>query len=192
MHLHRYQEEEKKFSQIVYRVIRCSAQRLLKSCSIEWKNSVEWKVKWKEETFHAFSIHNLSQKVLLSSHIFVFIDQLEICKDYYFSFFACMLGDLRWRKCLGGMGFGTSWNCCKMKILMVLSHSVKYTYLEIFGIILHFRRCEKSKPNQPENVICWRSFSFQEAADHPATFTKINIPSQLSFLFYNSSNGSKL
>ena len=39
--------------------IGCDAQRLLKSCSLS-ENSTEWKGKWKEETFHAFLIHNLS------------------------------------------------------------------------------------------------------------------------------------
>ena len=39
--------------------IGCDAQRLLKSCSLS-ENSIEWKGKWKEETFHAFLIYNLS------------------------------------------------------------------------------------------------------------------------------------
>ena len=36
----------------------------------------------------------------------------------------------------------------------------------------------------------WR-FSFSEAADHPTTFTKINIPPQV-FLIYNKTNDPKL
>ena len=72
--------------------IRCGAQMLLKSGSVTEK-SLEWKVKWKEETLHVFLIYNLSQQVLLSYQISVFIGQLEIYKDHCFSFFLCMLGD---------------------------------------------------------------------------------------------------
>ena len=72
--------------------IVCGAQRLLKSCSVTEK-SIEWKINWKEETFHAFLIHNLSRQVLLSYEIAVFLDQLEVCKDYCFSFLLCVLGD---------------------------------------------------------------------------------------------------
>ena len=72
--------------------IVCGAQRLLKSCSVTEK-SIEWKINWKEETFHVFLIHNLSRQVLLSYEIAVFLDQLEVCKDYCFSFLLCVLGD---------------------------------------------------------------------------------------------------
>ena len=54
------------------------AQRLLKSC-IFIENSIGWKIKRKGESFHAFLIHNLSQQVILSNQIAVFLDQLEIC-----------------------------------------------------------------------------------------------------------------
>ena len=54
-------------------VIGCGAQRLLKSCSVT-ENSIAWKIKWKEETFHAFCIHNFSQQVLMSNLIAVFVD----------------------------------------------------------------------------------------------------------------------
>ena len=86
----------KKFNQFF---IGYGAQRRLKSCSTT-ENSIEWNIKWKEETFHAFSIHNLSQKVLLSNQIAVFIDQLVIFKDHCFSFFLCMLRDTQMRKVL--------------------------------------------------------------------------------------------
>ena len=75
------------------------AQRRLKSCSIT-ENSIEWNIKWKEETFHAFLIHSLSQKVLLSNQIAVFIDQLVIFKDHCISFFLYMLRDTQMRKML--------------------------------------------------------------------------------------------
>ena len=42
------------------------------------------KKKSNDETFHVFLIHNLSQQVLLSSQIAVFIDQLEINRDCLF------------------------------------------------------------------------------------------------------------
>ena len=77
----------------------CDAQTLLKSCNVI-ESSIEWKVRWKEETFHAFLIYNLSQQILLSNQIAVFIDQLEIYKDDCFSCFLCMLVDTQMRKVL--------------------------------------------------------------------------------------------
>ena len=44
------------------------AQRLLKSSSLAG-GSIEWEMKWKERSFHAFLIHNLSLQVLLSNQI---------------------------------------------------------------------------------------------------------------------------
>ena len=61
------------------------AQRFLKCCSVTG-NSIEWKIKCKEKTFHAFLIHNLSQQVILPNQIAVFIDQLEIYKNHCFLF----------------------------------------------------------------------------------------------------------
>ena len=65
-----------------------SPQRFLKSSSYT-ENSIEWKIKWKRESFHAFLIHNVSQQLLLSNQIALFIDQLEIFWDHCFSFFLC-------------------------------------------------------------------------------------------------------
>ena len=59
--------------------IGCGAQRLLKSCNVT-ENNIAWKIKWKEETFHAFCIHNFSQQVLMSNLIAVFVDQLEFAR----------------------------------------------------------------------------------------------------------------
>ena len=46
--------------------------------------------------------------------------------------------------------FGTCWNLCKLKILMMRSPSVKTTS----GNFLVFRRLQKNKPKQAENVPC--------------------------------------
>ena len=61
------------------------------------ENSIVWRIMGKEETFHAFLIFNLSQQVLLSNKIAVFIGQLEIYKDHCFSFFLCMLRSTQMR-----------------------------------------------------------------------------------------------
>ena len=52
---------------------------------------------------------------------------------------------------------------------------------------------KKAKPKQPKNIhffgfetfcIIWgRIVSFRKAADHPATFSKINVPTQLFLCF---------
>ena len=77
------QKREKKSTKFF---ISFGTQRLLKICCVT-KNSIEWKIDWKEETSHAFLIQNISQQVFFSSDISVFIDQLEIYKDRWFSFF---------------------------------------------------------------------------------------------------------
>ena len=72
----------KKFNQIL---IGCCSQRLLKGCSVT-ENSIEWKIRWIEEIFHAFWNHNLSQQILLSNQIVVFNFQARIFfKDFSFS-----------------------------------------------------------------------------------------------------------
>ena len=94
--------------------IGCGAQRLLKSCSVT--ENIEWKIKWKQETFHAILILNLSQQILLSNQIAVLVDQLEIYKDHCFYFFLWMLGDntqkskmLKKYGILGPAGIGVKW-----------------------------------------------------------------------------------
>ena len=94
--VNRQPEEEKKSIKFS---IGCGAQRLLKSCSVT-KNSIERKIKWKGETFHAFFNRNLSQEVLKSNQIVVLFDQLEIYKDPSFSLFLSMLGDTQMREVL--------------------------------------------------------------------------------------------
>ena len=82
------------------------------SCSAT-ENKEKWKIKWKEEVFHAFLIHNLSRQSLLSKQIAVFIDQLEIYKDHCFSFLFLHVGRTSDEESIKGKwDFGTSWNWC--------------------------------------------------------------------------------
>ena len=71
---------------------------------------------------------------------------------------------------------------------MMFSPFVKTTYLEIFFFFFQKTR-EKQTKTTPEcalfqiwDNLCW-SVSFREAADHPATFTKINVPRQMFLCF---------
>ena len=48
--------------------------------------------------------HNLSQQVILSNQIAIFIDQPKIYKDHCFSFFLCILGDAKMRQVLKKYG----------------------------------------------------------------------------------------
>ena len=85
--------------------------------------------------------------------------------------------------------FGTSWNWFKMKVLIMLSPSVevhiwKYSSLQ--------ETWEKQSKTTRKCALFWiwdnlhhlgRSLSFSEAADYPATFTKISIPPQVLLCF---------
>ena len=68
-----------------------------------------------------------------------------------------------------------------MKVLMMFSPFVKTTYLEILLLFFFQKTREKQTKTTPECALFWiwdnlcRSVSFREAADHPATFTKINV-----------------
>ena len=46
-------------------LIGCGPQRLLQSCSVTEKG-IEWNIKWKEEAFHAFLVHNLLHPLIQS------------------------------------------------------------------------------------------------------------------------------
>ena len=81
------------------------------------------------------------------------------------------------------MGCWDLLDCCKMKTLMMLSPSVKTTYLKIFQFSRNLRKIKENnlKMSLVLDLGQFASFgrrdvSFGKAADHPATFTKINVP----------------
>ena len=76
-------------------------------------------------------------------------------------------------------------NWCKMKILVMLSPSVKTRYLKIFQFSGNFG---KARQNNPKMFLFWIwdnlhhlvwSVRFIEAAGHLSTFTKINVLPQV-------------
>ena len=84
--------------------------------------------------------------------------------------------------------FGTSWNWCKMKIVIMLS---------LFGKLHIWKYFSSQETREKQTKTIWkcalfliwenlhhlrRIVSFNEAADHPAT-TKINVPPQTFLCF---------
>ena len=100
--------------------------------------------------------------------------QLEISKDRCFFFFLCMLEDTQMRKVLkkngvlGLAGIGAKWKYwwC-FDLLLLKLHIWKYALFWMWDNLHHFRG----------------SVSFREATNHPATFTKINLPPQIFLCF---------
>ena len=112
------------------RKVKKNQVNLLGSCSFT-ENSIEWKIKQKKKvsmhfhftTYHCKSFCWIGLWYLLISWKFARITafpslHVERCSDEE------SVKD-KW-------DFGFSWNCCKVKVLMMLSPSVKTKYLEIF------------------------------------------------------------
>ena len=63
---------------------------------------------------------------------------------------------------------------------------VKTTYLEVFQFSGHLKKKKKKNRTTSNCALLWncdnlhnlQSVSFQEVANHPAAFTKINVPHQ--------------
>ena len=99
--------------------------------SVTAENCIEWKMNWKEDTFNAFLIRNLSQQSSCPIRLQFLLIRWKFIRvtasvSLHFGKYSDE-GSIKAK-----LGFETSWNSCKMKILMMLSYSVKTTYLEIF------------------------------------------------------------
>ena len=107
----------------------CSAQRHLKSGSV-MESSIEQKLREKRDFKCIFNSQFIIASPLVQP-VAVFMDQLEIYKDHCFPFLLSLLGDPQVRKMSKKNGISGLTNGCKLKILVMLSSSVKTSYLEI-------------------------------------------------------------
>lgn len=111
--------------------IGCSALKVLKSCSLT-KISIELKIKWKEETFHAFSSQLITASHFVQSDC-NFYWSAENLQGSLLLFLSLYHGRCQDETSVEEIwDIGTFWNWCKIKVIMMLSPFIKNAYLEIF------------------------------------------------------------